>query len=52
VGGKNKGFEQIKNQKNSYLALDNIEVDINKKNSTLAVWFLILATECYFIERE
>jgi uncharacterized protein len=31
VGGKKKGFEQIKNQKNSYLALDNIEVGIDKK---------------------
>ena len=31
VGGKKKGFEQIKDQKNSYLALDNIEIGIDKK---------------------
>ena len=31
VGGKNKSFEQIKNQSNSYLALDNIETGIDRK---------------------
>lgn len=31
VGGKNKGFDQIKNQKNHYLALDNMEVGAGKK---------------------
>lgn len=31
VGGRKKGFEQIKDQKNSYLALDDIEVGIDKK---------------------
>jgi predicted AAA+ superfamily ATPase len=31
VGGKKKGFEQIKGDKNGYLALDNIEVGIDKK---------------------
>ncbi len=31
VGGKKKDFDQIKNQKNSYLALDNIEIGIDRK---------------------
>lgn len=31
IGGKKKGFEQIKDTKNGYLALDNIEVGINNK---------------------
>jgi predicted AAA+ superfamily ATPase len=31
VGGKKKGFEQIKSEKNAYLACDDIEIGINKK---------------------
>jgi uncharacterized protein len=31
IGGKKKGFEQIKDSEKSYLALDNIEIGINKK---------------------
>jgi uncharacterized protein len=31
VGGKNKGFEQIKNLENSHLALDEIEIGFGKK---------------------
>lgn len=31
VGGKKKGFDQLKNNKNGYLALDNIETGIDKK---------------------
>ena len=31
IGGKKKGFDQIKDTKNGYLALDNIEVGIDKK---------------------
>ncbi|KPA13333.1 AAA ATPase [Candidatus Magnetomorum sp. HK-1] len=31
VGGKNKGFKQIKGVKQSYLAIDNIEIGIRQK---------------------
>jgi len=31
IGGKNKGFEQIKDIGNSYLALDDIEQGIGNK---------------------
>ena len=31
VGGKNKDFTQIKNLKNSYLAVDNIEIGVGSK---------------------
>jgi uncharacterized protein len=31
IGGRNKGFKQIKEIKNSFLALDNIETGINNK---------------------
>lgn len=31
VGGKNKGFDQIKDLPNSYLALDEIETGFGKK---------------------
>lgn len=31
IGGKNKGFEQIKNQDNAYLAIDGIENGFDKK---------------------
>ncbi len=35
VGGKNKGFEQIKNISNSYVASDDLEVGIGNK---IALW--------------
>jgi uncharacterized protein len=31
IGGKNKGFDQIKSEANSYLAIDTIEVGIDRK---------------------
>ncbi len=31
IGGRNKGFKQIKNIRNSFLALDDIETGINNK---------------------
>ena len=31
VGGKNKGFEQIKDMPNSYIAADDIEVGVGNK---------------------
>ena len=31
IGGRNKGFEQIKGIPNSYLAIDDIETGIGKK---------------------
>ncbi len=31
IGGRNKGFEQIKGIPNSYLAIDDIEIGIGKK---------------------
>jgi hypothetical protein len=31
IGGKNKGFRQIKNAPNSFLAIDDIEMGTGKK---------------------
>lgn len=31
VGGRKKGFNQLKNEKNGYLAIDNVEVGIDRK---------------------
>jgi uncharacterized protein len=31
IGGKKKGIEQVKNEKNAYLACDDMEIGINKK---------------------
>ena len=37
IGGKNKGFKQIKDIKNSFVAADNIEVGFNNK---IPLWLL------------
>lgn len=37
IGGKNKGFKQIKDLKNSFVAADNIEVGFNNK---IPLWLL------------
>ena len=31
VGGKNKGYKQIANQENSFLAVDDVEIGIGNK---------------------
>jgi len=40
VGGKNKGFEQIKDVKNSFVVADNIEVGFGNKVPLWLFWFL------------
>ncbi len=37
IGGKNKDFSQIKNRKNSYLAIDDIELGGERK---IPLWLL------------
>ncbi len=40
VGGKNKGFEQIRNIKNSFIAADNIEIGFGNKTPLWLFGFL------------
>ncbi len=48
IGGKNKDFSQTKNLPNSYLAIDDIELGNEKKNTIMVVSFFVLTTKHNF----